>query len=279
MGLAAALLFAGVGCFSISGSDRYANADRYAAGAMSYRADQVRAVVIDWAAGNVTLKHGGDVLNVSESGGDALDEKDRLHWWIDGTTLRIHYCASGRVTTANKEQKHLTVELPDFVDLDVDAASGRVLSEDTLNLGKFRLDTASGGADIYGLFAKEAEIDSASGALSFGTVSVTGSFTVDTASGALTIEHISANRIEAESSSGHVSIGLDSAEKVVIDTASGNVLLKLSDPVSGARVRVDTASGRFTSTLLHRSDGKDDVFGLGAIPVRIDTASGNISIE
>jgi hypothetical protein len=276
--LLAAMLLSGTGC-SCSGSAVYANANSYTAGDAVVPANAVKAVMIDWASGDVILKNGTGELRAYESGGDALNEKDRMHWWLDGTTLRIHYCASGHMTTVRSDQKCLTVELPDFVDLDIDIASGKVCAENTLNLGTFRLDTASGGADIRALVAKEARIDSASGALSFGSVTVSGAFDVDTASGALTVERLFAGSVTVDAASGRVSIGLYDVGKVAIDTASGDVRLKLANVIAGARIRFDSASGRFRSDLPHTQDGKTYVIGLGAIDVSVDTASGSLTIE
>lgn len=276
--LLAAMLLSGTGC-SCSGSAVYANANSYTAGDAVVPANAVKAVVIDWASGDVILKNGTGELHISESGGDSLAEKDRMHWWLDGDTLRIHYCASGHMTTVRSDQKCLTVELPDFVDLDIDIASGKVYAENLLNLGVFRLDTASGGADISGFTAKEARIDSASGALSFGGVTVTDAFNVDTASGALTVERLFAGSVTVDSASGGVSLGLFDVGKVSIDTASGDVRLKLANVISGARIRFDPASGRFRSDLPHTQDGKTYVIGLGVINVFVDTASGDLTVE
>ena len=91
------LLLSAVGCIRISCSApvMYSNADRYTAGDFTYDESKVKKVEIEWASGSVTLKNGKGTLSVSESGAESLPEAEKLHWWIDGTTLKIKFCKSG----------------------------------------------------------------------------------------------------------------------------------------------------------------------------------------
>lgn len=274
----AALLPLGTGC-SCSGSSLYANAERYTAGAATVPADAVKTVEIDWASGGIVLKHGTGELHVYESGGDALKEADRMHWWLDGSTLRIRFCASGHRMTVDSSKKQLTVEIPAGADLSIDVASGTVVAEETLELGTFELDAASGDAELSGLSAKDVNIDTASGAIRIGKASVQHGFAADTASGRIEVGQIEADTITVDGASANVSLGLRAAKTVRIDTASGDVTLKLFDPAGGARIVFDTASGKLKSGLSHTQDGSAYVFGAGAIDVRIDTASGSVTVE
>ena len=279
------LLFACVGCIRITGLScsvpvRYTNADKYTAGNFTYESDKVDKVEIEWAAGGIKLMNGKGTLSVTESGSDDLSEEEQMHWWLDGTTLRIKFCKSGynlSVTKMNK--KELTVELPDFVNLDIDVASGKVSAENMLNLGKLKLDTASGGTDIRFLSAKEVKVDSASGGVAFGNVSVTGDFKVNTASGGLTIDRVSADEIEIDSASGGVTLGIDTVEKIKIDSASGAIKLKLNQPERGATVRCEKVSGSVNVKLPYEKDGETYKIGLGATEIKIDVVSGGVTIE
>ncbi len=279
------LLFACVGCISISGLScsvpvRYTNADKYTAGNFTYESDKVTKVDIEWASGSITLKNGKGTLTVSESGADSLTEEEQMHWWIDGTTLRIKFCKSGyKLPVTKQNKKELTIELPDFVDLDIDVASGKVSAESMLNLGKLKLDTASGGTDIRALSAKEVKVNSASGGTAFGNVSVTEAFKVDTASGGLTVDRISAEEIEVDSASGGITIGVDTVEKINIDSVSGGIRLKLNLPERGAMVRCEKVSGSLNVKLPYEKDGEAYRIGLGATEIRIDVVSGGITIE
>ena len=184
---------------------------------------------LEWAAGGITLKHGSGTLSVSESGGDALATSERLHWWLDGTTLRIKYCESGFTHIIPSQNKHLTLELPinDRVDLKIDVASGGIYA-DALHVNSLDVKTASGGIAIDALDAGEAHIDSASGGIRLGTVTVD-VFSVDTASGGLSADRLNARTVKVDSASGGITLGLDTMETVDIDVASGRVTLSFSE--------------------------------------------------
>ncbi|MBR4906785.1 MAG: DUF4097 family beta strand repeat protein [Clostridia bacterium] len=279
------MLFTCVGCITITGLScsvpvRYANADKYTAGNFTYESDKVEKVEIEWASGGIKLLNGKGTLSVTESGSDELSEDEQMHWWLDGKTLKIKFCKSGYnlpITKTNK--KELTVELPDFVDLEIDVASGKVSAENMLNLGKLKLETASGGTDIKFLSAKEVKVDSASGGIAFGSVSVTGDFNVNTASGGLTVDRISANEIDVDSASGGVTLGIDTVEKIKIDSASGAIKLKLNEPERGATLRCEKVSGSVNVKLPYEKDGETYKIGLGATEIKIEVVSGGITIE
>ena len=278
--LLAVLMLLGLsGCVVIRTVTKYANADKYTAGGFTYDASAVKRVELEWAAGDVTLKHGSGTLSVSESGGDALATSERLHWWLDGTTLRIKYCESGYTHIIPSRNKHLTLELPvnDRVDLKIDIASGEIRA-DALYVNSLDVKTASGGVAIDVLDAGEAHIDSASGGIRLGTVTVD-VFSVDTASGGLGADRLNAKTVKVNSASGGVTLGLDTMETVDIGVASGRVTLKLLNAARGATVQLSKLSGDFDCALPMTAGGKTYKIGDGAIQIKIDSASGGVTIE
>lgn len=285
--MTALLLFGLFGCISISGLScsvpvRYGNPDKYTAGNFTYESDKVEKVEIEWMSGGIKLVNGKGTLSVSESGADSLSEEEQMHWWIDGKTLKIKFCKSGYKYTLNQafnNKKELTVELPEFVDLDIEVASGKVSAENMLNLGKFELDTASGGTDIKSLSAKEVKIDSASGGTAFGDVTVSAAFEVNTASGGLTVERISAGEIDVDSASGGVMIGIDTVERVKLNSTSGSIKLTLLDKTAGAKVRFSAVSGSFNTPLSVVNSGDLMTFGNGYTDMEISIVSGSVTLD
>ena len=270
-----------IGCFGCisSGLIRYANADKYTAGDFTYDASEITAVDIDWAAGDITLKNGTGTLSVSESGGDTLDKADQLHWWIDGSTLKIKYCESGRISTVSASQKDLTVELPNFADLKIDIASGKIAAENMLNLGVLDVNTASGGVGIEYLSAKEVKIDSASGGVNLAHASVSGTIRIDSASGGVSSEILSADSVRIDVASGGVKLRVGMVNSIDIDSASGGVNLQLVSPERGAKVRCESVSGKVNIKLPYEKSGSTYKIGLGDIDVKIDAVSGTITVE
>lgn len=276
--LSALLICAAFGCVAIRMVNNYANADKYTAGAFVYQSDAVDEIVLNWAAGDVTLVNGTGELSVSEFGSETLSVSERLHWWLDGRTLRIQYCESGFSHVIAKKQKNLTLTVPETVKLNINIASGRV-SADTLTVGSLDLDTASGGVQIGSLIADEAKIDTASGGVTIQSAAVSHTLRVDTASGGLTVDRVSAEVIKVDSASGGITLGLDKVNKVDIDAASGKTSLKLFDTEAGATVRLDKLSGTFDCKLPMTASGKTYIIGNGVIEINIDSASGGTVIE
>ena len=281
------LLLSFAGCITITGLScsvpvRYGNANKYTAGNFTYEGDKVEKVEIEWVSGSITLKNGTGTLSVSESGADSLSEEEQMHWWLDGKTLKIKFCKSGYKYVLNQafnNKKELTIELPEFVDLDIEVASGKVVAEEQLDLGTFKVQTASGGMSIGSLTAKEVKIDSASGGLSFGTVSVSDAFEVNTASGGLKVERISAEEVDVDSASGGVTLGIDTVKKVDIDSASGSVKLKLHSPERGALLKCDKVSGSIECALPFEKAGDGYQIGEGETEIKISIVSGSVTIE
>lgn len=276
--LLAVCMLSFVGC-TCSGVISYANANRYSSGGFTYEADKITSIDVEWSAGDVTLKNGSGKLSVSESGGDSLKEADRLHWWIDGSILRIRYCKSGRLCTVNASEKHLVIELPVNADVSVKIASGRINSEGVLDLAGFTVQTASGGMDVDTLTAAAVKIQSASGALKLGSVRVSGSFTVDTASGGLSVESVTADSVSINSASGGVALGLGAVNGVDIDSVSGGVTLRLADPERGAQIKLEAVSGKMNVKLPAEISGNTYTIGSGECRIHIKVVSGNVTVE
>ena len=278
------LLLSCIGCIRLSCSTPvfYSNADSYTAGNFTYEAEKVKKVEIEWISGGVTLLNGTGTLSVTESGADSLSEEEQMHWWLDGTTLKIKFCKSGYNLSLNKvfnEQKALTVELPAFVDLDIDVASGKVSAENMLNLGKLKLNTASGGTDVRSLSAAEIKVDAASGGTAFGSVTVSGTFKINTASGGLTVDRIDADEVDIDSASGGVTVGVGAVKKMKLDSTSGSIKLTLLDKAAGAKIRYSAVSGNFNTSLSTVNSGDVTTIGDGFTDMEISIVSGSVTVE
>ena len=299
------LLLSTIGCIrvscnglSLSAPIRYANADKYTAGNFTYDETKVKKVEIEWISGSVTLSNGSGTLSVSESGADTLPAEKQLHWWIDGTTLKIKFCKSGEnLSLTELEDKKLTVELPASADLKLDIASGTVLAKDALKLGECSINSASGGMNFASVSAEEIGIECASGSVGFGTVSAAGSIEIESASGELDIgdvtaeeisvknasgsiriDSVTANELKIESASGGIDIGLKYVADTEIDVASGNIRLNVLDKEAGAVFYLDHYHV-FSSSVTIDMKNKPWTLGRGEQKVTIDAASGNIKVD
>ena len=121
------------GCSFIVGSNYlYQNGDKYTAGDRQIK-DKIENISIDYMFGNVKLIGADtDMISVKETSSVRLDDKRKVHTWVDGTTLYVRYCASAKNIDLNNLNKELTVTIPEDMilsDLYVDVSSADVSCE------------------------------------------------------------------------------------------------------------------------------------------------------
>lgn len=257
----------------------YPNASQYTAGAGEVRADNVKALAIDWASGAIrVVPSDGYTVAFSEECDRELEEKEELRWYLDKTgTLHIRFHAPGRVNWPL--QKTLTLTVPSsvyFREIEVDTASADFAAEG-LRASDFSADTASGSVKLTDCVCEELEVDTASGDLQLTRVSGK-RLDFDTASGTMDLEEADFREVKADSASGDMRLGFAACPAVLeLDTASGDVLIAVKD-APGFTLDFDTASGDFESDYPCKYTAKHYVYGTGECDWEVDTASGDCRI-
>ena len=204
----------------------------------------------------------------------------RVHWWLDGTILRVKFCASGLKPRIYHGKKDLTVTVPE-----------------TLSLSAISVDSASAEVSVLGASMDELSVDTASGAIRVDTECGLESLRTDSASGEQDIKVRSAVSAELDAASGKISLTADTVRNLDIDTASGDVLCRLRktpddgsiDTASGKvavvlpedaafTLKLSMASGKMNSDFAMKKSGSTYVCGSGDGRLHIDTASGAVSL-
>ncbi len=266
--------------------------------------DKVEALDIEWASGTVEIVTGsGSEVVIEESYKGSIPDEKKMHWYLDGTTLKIIYDTSlDFFTIVNSSSKALTVTLPaDLVlkDVDISVASADVKA-DALRCKKANLDTASGDINVtfpetvdsvdidmasgdssvrFGGDVGSLKADAASGDLKADVSGNVGNFDFDSASGCMELNAAgTAGSGSVSTASGKVDISLTGISDLDIDTASGSVTLYFPESAS-LSIDIDTASGDFNSNIPFVKSGDKYVIGSGDGEVNIDTASGDITIN
>lgn len=295
-----AILLAALGICMLAGCNGtsfvYPNADRYTVG----NADITRTVEnleIDWASGSVTVEP-GDKCSIREECDPNVAEDGKVHWWLDGTTLRVKYCASGTAAVLQLHEKTLTVTLPveNLKSVTVNTASGNVTAEG-MKTGSLNIATASGSIRTV-CEAGEIELTCASGKIgleqkgncsSAKLTTASGSIKADcenttelkanSASGKITVNGKVTGELEAEVVSGGVECDLDLVPPVCkLVSTSGGVELKLPKN-AGFTAKVDTVSGDFSSDFFLKKEGKSYIAGDGSAKLTMSSTSGDIVLE
>ena len=187
----------------------YADASLYSSGSFTYDGGSVDTVNVSWRKGNVeVIQKKGDSLSVSESG-KGLSEAESLHYLIKDRTLYVQFTQSGYDYTENSENKNLTLEIPEDVNLRVGTGTGDITAT-VLEVGTLSLSTASGRIAI-------------------GAVECDGNAYFTTSTGDVSVSSLEGENVYFTSSSGNLTVGEIDGDSLYFTTSSGNITLSRSD--------------------------------------------------
>lgn len=311
--VAAVLLLCG--CVSVVTFNGYENADKYEAGNKTFDSG-VKKVEINWCSGEIKIvKSSASQISVCESGDTDLPEEKRVHTYLDGDVLKIQFWKSGLSSSVDSDKKHLTVEIPDGVNIEINNTSS-VISAEALNTKNVEIDSVSGAVNIGSISSENTTLISTSGAIhadsissnNIKVVSTSGSIragsisssdaSFSTTSGAIHIENADiANKIKCGSVSGSVNvgslkapevdisstsrsinIGAKACNKIDIGTISGSVDITLADGM-GASVEYSSISGRVKIEKEFYKSGNKYIIGNGGCDISVGSTSGSLKIR
>ena len=259
----------------------YDNAEKYVVGGAGI-ADVVERVEIQWLSGSVKVTaHRENMVRFSEEANLTLTNDNSVHYWLDGTTLRIQFCGSGE-WDLNGLEKDLTVLLPEELmlkELKINGLSAEI-EVNSIQAEELNLNTVSGDLEAAGCTITEsADFDTTSGAVTAEVLGALRELCVSTVSGKVSVTAQRIDTVEMGSTSGALRLSVEVApDRIDMSTVSGAVSLILPED-TGMTLRFDTVSGRLSSELPGETDGKDSVFGDGTCACSIETTSGDLRIQ
>lgn len=259
----------------------YDHAEQYTGGGAALT-DTVERVEIHWLSGSVSVEvHGEDTISFSEEANRKLTKDDCLNYRLDGTTLVIQFCRSGK-WDLNGLQKDLTVLLPEELllkELEVDSVSAE-LCADGVSAEEMEMDTVSGDICLRHCgVTTRAKLDTVSGSVGAELAQPLESLYAETVSGNVEITAPELTAFHADTTSGSVFLAAEAAPKELdVDTVSGAVTLRLPEN-AGFTLDFDTVSGEYTSELPCAVKDSCCVCGDGSGDYEIDTTSGDVRIE
>lgn len=235
--VAVALLISGC---SVPLNFSYKNSSEYTAG--DGEVSGVKNVEIDWISGNVEIvSNKGKSVVISETANKELEDIQKVHWWLDGDTLRVKYCASGKSwgTKFNGVNKSLTISVP----------------EDMM-LTELNINTVSADFNVSGINVGKTDIDTVSGSLSL---------------------NYKMKTLNLDSVSGNIEVKAADGVECDADTVSGDIKIDITG-CGGITVNYDTVSGRLSGDVEFKIDGHKYVNGDGSADFKINTVSGDVKI-
>lgn len=263
-------------------------------GSYAVSTQNITAIEINWVAGRVEVlpaPAGETDIRFTESAGGTVSEKYALRYGVSGEKLTIRFCDSSfwkiidwgdLFNAAKTPQKKLTLYVPASLlegnlALAVNSVSNS-LEASALALGETTFATVSGALSVSNLSAETLRLESVSGNVA--AASCAGEKIVaESVSGTITIDG-NFNEYDFGSVSGAIEATLAPAGGGVrAETVSGAIKF-IRDGDYGFTADVDTVSGRFSSGSLPVSIQNDRyIYGDGAVKFKLETVSGNITIE
>ncbi|MBO4409275.1 MAG: DUF4097 family beta strand repeat protein [Spirochaetales bacterium] len=280
---------------SLQLSNTYKDSEKYQAGSFSYRASDIDAISIDYNSGDVTIVQSDSAtLNVTENG-LSLSDAQKVHWYLDGRTLRIKFCKSGFTGTFLMNSKKLTVEIPAGIRVDAAVTSGNIAFATDIEASELNIAATSGSIGALTLKSNSLNAGMTSGTIRIDRID-TGEAAFGVTSGSIFIDTLIADRanlggtscrvevtvaivdeINMGATSGNLKVGLASCRKAEIECASGDIDITAL-PADGATVQYARTSGSLKASGYSTVDGKL-VFGKGGCQLKVGTTSGDLSIS
>lgn len=277
----------------------YQNGEKYTAGNREI-AEKIETIDLDYMSGEVKLiGTDANIVTINETSEKQLDEKRKVHTWVDGTTLYVRYCASAKDLDLNNLKKNLEITIPK------DAALGNVkfkVSSGGIQCEGFEAESvnlyASSGNIALTCAAKTIDLHASSGNITAILQDDSDSVKLDTSSGSISIDMKNANKVDLHSSSGkvwvfakqikelqsRVSSGTgeyhfsQAPEKSDISHSSGSVEIYLPKD-SDLTGDFHTSSGKVFYELAFAKRDDDYVCGSGANQMKVHVSSGNIEVK
>lgn len=238
---------------------RYDGKTLYSAGDTQFDGGLIREVEVEWLGGDIEIEQSADNVLYASEDGDGAAEAAKMHHLLQDGVLKIKYCRSGYCGEIAEGSKHLRLEIPRGIDLEIECTTAET-TVGVIDVNEFDFESTSGNFSAEKISCQRLDIQTKKGQVNIG--------------------ELAAAETDAESVSGDIRLGLISPTRGEIESRSGNVTIQLRQGV-GLRVNYCTTSGELVTNLPYEK--KDGCFlfstGKNEGAVEIKTKSGNLHIE
>lgn len=258
--VAAAMLICLSGC-TMKLNYNYDNADKYIPGDRQIT-EKIKNIDVDYMAGNVTVKNDKtNTVTVKETSRTEIDDKLKVHTWVDGSTLYVKCCAAGKGLTIKDLEKSLEITVPA-----------------DLKLSDLSIDDSAG--DVYvDCSANDCDIDASAGKVTVIQHGESNEISIDDSAGDVDVTAETVKKLSIDMSAGSLKLSADKApEESEIDVSSGNIDLSLPETID-LTLGVDISAGEFNSEIPFAKKGDNYVFGNGTNKMDIDASAGDVNIK
>lgn len=256
---------------------------------------------VQWTAGDVKVApYDGETLCFEEGARRELEDKYKLSYEVNGSTLNIKYMGSFQLFSWNIPSKQLELKIPKELaeklsDLSIDSTSANVtvssikaktgklhsVSGETMaqssEFGELRLEATSGDTTITGVKAGTVHGSSVSGNIDLhGSLA---SADLSTTSGEIYVLSDKLENFRGNSVSGDICVESDACPKnAEFNTTSGGARLIIPEN-SGFTASFHSVSGDLHCDFPVIKDGDDSVYKDGGANFKFNTVSGDGDIS
>ena len=296
----------------------YENGDKYTAGNREIT-EKITTINIDYVSGDVKLQGtDSDKVSITETSNKELSEEQKVHTWVDGSTLYVRYCKSSKNLSFFQIEKNLNITIPGSQDLDsmilhissgnadfsgftsktvnaksssgnvtmncsasdiiIKASSGKVALVEDGDAKSIDINSSSGTVNVD----QKGSVDSVKIHSSSGSVTAAlgkvGAFDVHVSSGKINVEAEEINDLKSTSSSGKNEYKLGKAPATADINSSSGGVKVYIPEDSDITVKPHLSSGEFNYELPFTKNGKEYVCGNGSNEMTIKVSSGDVDI-
>ena len=258
-------LVAALGClsgcsFQTKTNYRYQNGEKYTAGDREIT-EKIETIDIHYMSGDIQfIGSDSDKVTIKETSAKQLDDKRKVHTWVDGTTLYVRYCASADGLEIFNLEKHLEITVPEGV-----------------KLGDVRIDVSSGDVEARGFETENMNVSLSSGDLDLDCVAK--KYNIKASSGRVNLtQRGECDDLSIQTSSGEITLNAESFAKADIEASSGDVTIYLPEDY-GFTADVDMSSGKLYYEHALAKDGDRYICGDGSSQLKLETSSGDINLK
>ena len=288
------------GCsFAFTTNYIYQNGEKYVAGDREIT-DKIENIDIDYMSGDVKLiASETNTVSIKETSKKQLDDKRKVHTWVDGNTLYVRYCESSKKLDLNNLEKNLEITIPKDVkltDTKIKASSGNVTCKG-FEADKVNVYVSSG--DISADFdTKDIKMHASSGDITLNQTGDSDDISVDTSSGDINATMQDVTYLTSSASSGNITLSANKINDFSSRTSSGINEFHFAETPENTNIH--SSSGKVTIYLPENADltadldsSADDVYfdlpfektsdsficGNGSNKMKVHTSSGDIYIK
>ena len=285
---AVSAVVAGIAAIGLLGGCRYGmmttylyeNGDKYTAGDREIT-DKIDTIDLDYTTGDVTLtESASDKIVITETARKELEDKQKVHTWIEGTTLHIRFCASAKKLDMTNLDKKLRIEIPSglkFADINFKLVTGDINA--SCSADNIKLHTTTGDVVLYQKGdSKLVDVDTTTG-LAKVEVENADTLSVNVTSGDVSVSAANVKELSSKTTTGESDYTFTQVPAATtLKATSGSIVIYLPQEAD-LTADIKATTGEISYEQAFAKNGNSYVCGSGANQLSAHTTTGDVILK